>query len=31
MKLASNNDQKSIECSDAVNYNQGEEEWKVCN
>ncbi|XP_011498862.1 PREDICTED: ubiquitin carboxyl-terminal hydrolase 10-B [Ceratosolen solmsi marchali] len=30
MKLANNNDQKSVECLDPnANYNQGEEEWKV--
>ncbi|XP_016839579.1 ubiquitin carboxyl-terminal hydrolase 10 isoform X1 [Nasonia vitripennis] len=30
MKLANNNDQKSVECIDnSVNYSQGEEEWKV--
>jgi hypothetical protein len=30
MKLASNNDQKSVACVDPnANYSQGEEEWKV--
>ncbi|KAJ8670331.1 hypothetical protein QAD02_001590 [Eretmocerus hayati] len=30
MKLANNNDQKSVECVESsVNYNQDEEEWKV--
>ena len=32
MKLANNNEQKSVEYTDVnVNYSQGEEEWKVSN